>query len=274
MIGPDTLFGPGIFHAKKTAFPDGKLYYYTTHYYDHLVNVDSTKQLATSSVVYPILRFIPTDKAVFLPDKYAVVDAINQTSLTDLGTTIFIENNANIESLTNETSVSKINDRPDALNNSLKHIPEVELLRIWRESLNTLDQLKGFRSIEISQEPFEIIDFNSNQINMNVTAPEDGYVFFGDGFHKSWTSFVDGEKQQIYKTNINFKSVFVPKGTHNVIFQFDPKPFKYAAIGSIIAQFSAFLFILLTLWILSRNSPIFARRTTKSSRRYVYQPKR
>ena len=105
---------------------------------------------------------------------------------------------------------------------------------------------------------------------MNVATTEDGYVFFGDGFHKLWTSFVDGEKQQIYKTNINFKSVFVPKGKHNVIFQFNPKLFKYAAITSVTVQFSAVLFILLAFWLLSRKHKIKSSNLLDANT-YIFQ---
>ena len=171
-----------------------------------------------------------------------------------MGNITTYENNTNEENTIKRKSFRYIDDR--------LVIPKEsggDDIALQIKAQNALDQLKGFTSTEKSQEPFEIVDFNSNQINMNVTATEDGYVFFGDGFHKHWKSFVDGKKQPLYKTNINFKSVFVPKGKHNVIFQFDPKPFKYAAIASTIVQFSAFLFILLAFWRLSRNSRNFTR---------------
>ena len=110
---------------------------------------------------------------------------------------IFIENNTNEEHTVKRKSFRDIDDRLVIPKESGGDHSALQI-----HAQNALDQLKGFTSIEKSQEPFEIVDFNSNQINMNVTATEDGYVFYGDGFHKHWKSFVDGEKQPIYKTNI------------------------------------------------------------------------
>ena len=186
--------------------------------------------------MYPILRFIPADKVIFLPDKYAVVSAINQTSVGDLGKYIFIEGGTEVVIINSllESQLNRANGEFERLESSQLHT-----------HIGT---------------SIQVVEYGPNQLIVKVIAPEDGYVFFGDGFHKHWTSFVDGENQTIHKTNVNFKSVFVPEGKHNVRFQFDPKPFKYAAIASIITQFSAFLFILLALWLLSRNSPIFTRK--------------
>jgi len=236
VIGPSNLFSPGVFQARKTALPDGNYFYFTSDYYDYLLNISSAKQPATSSILYPILRFIPMDKVVFLRDKYAVVNAINQTSVGDLGKYIFIEGGTEVEKINSllENRLNRDNNELELLENS--QLPTHRVARI------------------------DVVEYGPNQLIVDVIALEDGYLFFGDGFHKHWKSFVDGENQTIHKTNVNFKSVFVPEGKHNVRFQFDPKAFKYAAVVSTFTQFTSILFILVTSWVLRGSRRRVGRR--------------
>ncbi|MBU1870366.1 MAG: YfhO family protein [Candidatus Omnitrophica bacterium] len=81
-------------------------------------------------------------------------------------------------------------------------------------------------------------------IRILVSVPEDGYLYFGDGYSKHWKAFVDHKSAKIEKTNINFKSVFVPKGNHEAVFIYDPRLFKLSVLLYLLGNLT-FLIILL-----------------------------
>ena len=81
---------------------------------------------------------------------------------------------------------------------------------------------RGRRSVEGSKMMYDIIGFNPNRLSVNIEAAENGYFYFGDGYSKHWKVFLNSKEVKIYKTNVNFKSVYVPKGKHRVDFVYDP----------------------------------------------------
>ncbi|MBU1870236.1 MAG: hypothetical protein KJ818_07190, partial [Candidatus Omnitrophica bacterium] len=105
----NSFFGHELYKTEKAAFPatlkadiDNQFrsfpeqalwdhLYMTSYYYDYLVNIRLGKQLATSSVIYPIINFYPLNNVVWGKDKYEVAKSINNTSLKELGKVIYIE---------------------------------------------------------------------------------------------------------------------------------------------------------------------------------------
>ena len=250
-----TLWGYETYSSTKTAFPnifklllykkfapDYDHFYMTKYYYDYLVNVTPYKQLATSGVIFPILNFYPERNAVFISNKYAVVEKINNLTISELNKYIFIEKNEN-EKLTSP-DVSYFFDSKKYINYG-----EDELSKF----VNHLDQkYLGYKNIS-----YTIKDYNSNKVSLNINVPENGYFYFSDGYSKYWKAFVDDKETKIYKTNMNFKSVYVPMGKHKIDFIYDPVFFRY----SLYAYFAGNLIAITVIILLYLNS---RRETTVS----------
>jgi len=81
--------------------------------------------------------------------------------------------------------------------------------------------LKYKNELEYSVERY---DYNS--FDMNVFSPESGILYWADGYDKNWHAYIDGKEIPIYRANINFKAVILPKGTHKIIFAYNPFLFK------------------------------------------------
>ena len=56
---------------------------------------------------------------------------------------------------------------------------------------------------------------------------------------------MDNIQSEIYKTNINFKSVYVPKGAHNIEFVYDPVFFRYSLYAYFAGNLIALSILLL-----------------------------
>ncbi|MEW6535183.1 MAG: hypothetical protein AB1454_06130 [Candidatus Auribacterota bacterium] len=62
-------------------------------------------------------------------------------------------------------------------------------------------------------------------IEISLFEPASGNTFFllNDTYYPGWKAKTNGTDTQIYRTNYAYRGIFVPKGTENIIFYFDPK---------------------------------------------------
>jgi len=243
----NSFFFHEIYNVEKAAFPgivrlirsklSGENYfanwdhfYMTTYYYDYLVNVKYEKQVVTSHIISPILNFFPKENAIFVDSKYDVVEQLNTRSLSDLRKYIFIER----DTVKNTSSF----DVSQLFNPS-------NYVRYTKEELNNFDQSLHLQYSANEEVSLNIIDYDINNLSLSVETPYDGYVYFGDGYSKHWKAWLDGEQTKIEKTNMNFKSVYVPEGVHKVDFLFDPFLFRYSLYLYVIGNL-----MFLTLFII------------------------
>ncbi len=227
-----TFWGHEVYGVKKIAFPNALKvllsdktaprwdyfprwdhFYMTKYYYDYIVNILPSTQLLTSSVKAPILNFFPDKNAIFVDNKYEVVKKIDQMSLKKLGKYIFIEKDKD-KKLTSPDVSDFFDSR--------------KYLKYSKKELSDFNRVLNFAPTESSAVNYEIKDYNVNKLSLVIDAPGDGYFYFGDGYSKDWKAYVDHMQSEIYKTNINFKSVYVTKGRHKIDFIFDPVLFRYS----------------------------------------------
>lgn len=86
----------------------------------------------------------------------------------------------------------------------------------------------------------EILSYTPNKIKIKTNSSGNSLLFLSDTYYPGWEALVDGNKTKIYRTDYTFRSVFVPKGSHNVEFVYDPLNFKLGLIG---ASFGLFLLL-------------------------------
>ncbi len=221
-----TFWGHEVYSAKKIASPSvlknylskefapsWDHFYMTKYYYDYIVNILPNTQLVTSSVKAPILNFFPDKNVMFVDNKYEVVKMMNKQDLKKIDKYIFIEKNEN-ENLTSPSASDFFNSD--------------KYLKYSKKELSDFNLGLNFAPSEINTVNYEIKDYNVNKLSLVIDAPGDGYFYFGDGYSKDWKAYVDHMQSEIYKTNINFKSVYVTKGRHKIDFIFDPVLFRYS----------------------------------------------
>lgn len=235
-----SFFGHEIYHVRKAAFPlvvrnlqlavyrlhepkydeslketagRGDHFFMTDYYYDSLVNIDLPKQAVTFNITSPILNYFSKENSISLKDKYAVVNSINQSSLLALRSRIFIEQ----EQKSNPPAfgVAGFFDSKNFLNFSLTE------LALYRDALKVRSEVNPDVKIQI-------IKYDVNYLSLSVETPYEGYLYFGDGYSKHWKAFLDGKPIKIEKTNINFKSIPMLAGKHDVLFLYDPMFFRYS----------------------------------------------
>lgn len=94
-----------------------------------------------------------------------------------------------------------------------------------------------------------ITSYEPMKVKLEAQMADDGYVFLSDTYFPGWNAYVDGQKQTIYEADYAFRAVFVPKGTHSLLFMYEPLSVQIG-IGLCIFGSTAFIGM---LWILYRQ---------------------
>jgi len=74
----------------------------------------------------------------------------------------------------------------------------------------------------------EVEEFNPNELKLKIHAERDCFLYYSDGYDKSWRAFVNDKESKLYKANLAFKAIIIPEGAHEVRFLYDPKFYKFS----------------------------------------------
>lgn len=63
-----------------------------------------------------------------------------------------------------------------------------------------------------------IVKYGENEVDIETGNKGEGFLVISDIFYPSWKATVDGKSTYIYKTDLTFRGIVVPKGQHKVRF--------------------------------------------------------
>ncbi|MEK9176173.1 MAG: YfhO family protein [Patescibacteria group bacterium] len=65
----------------------------------------------------------------------------------------------------------------------------------------------------------KVTKYQDNEVVIETNNPEDGFLVLTDSFYPTWHARIDGEQEiKVYRTDYNFRGIFVPKGKHVIRF--------------------------------------------------------
>ncbi len=79
---------------------------------------------------------------------------------------------------------------------------------------------------ELKMERTAIKQSSYNAVDMKVSTNQKGILYWADGYDKWWNAYVNGKEVPVYRANINFKAISLPKGTSTIRFVYNPILFK------------------------------------------------
>jgi len=85
---------------------------------------------------------------------------------------------------------------------------------------------------------YAIENYNYNSFEIKVSTDNKGILYWADGYDKNWHAYINGKEVPIYRANINFKAISLPKGASAISFVYDPFWFKaglFVFYGTLIA---------------------------------------
>ena len=88
--------------------------------------------------------------------------------------------------------------------------------------------------------------YTPNRIRISVDAKCDDTLLSSEVWYPGWVAYVDGKKTDISKTNDAFRSLFVSRGKHTIVYEYHPTIFL---IGAAISMLS----IAVLFWITKKS---------------------
>lgn len=105
----------------------------------------------------------------------------------------------------------------------------------------------GYERNEVS-----ILRYEPNFVEMKAEAANPSWLYFSDTYYPGWKAWVDDKLVKVYRANYAFRSLFVPPGSHRIVWRYVP---RFFAVGLALSLLSALL--ILTAFL--RNGPIKLR---------------
>jgi hypothetical protein len=81
----------------------------------------------------------------------------------------------------------------------------------------------------------KIINFSANKIQLQANAKCNSILSTSEIYYPGWIAKVDGMETTIYKSNLAFRSIYMPSGIHTVEFYYRPTIYYFSGIISFIS---------------------------------------
>lgn len=89
---------------------------------------------------------------------------------------------------------------------------------------------------------------------LSVNAPGNNFLVFAATYHpKGWKAKVDGVETKIFRANHAFMGIVVPKGKHNVTFEYAPDSFYLARTVSLVLSSLTFIGLFIGIFLERKN---------------------
>lgn len=79
----------------------------------------------------------------------------------------------------------------------------------------------------------DITEYGMNNIKLDVSTDENGFLFLSEIYYPDWKAFVDGKETEIFRADYSLRAVYLEKGNHKVEFVYDSKEFNLGSKVSI-----------------------------------------
>ncbi|HEX2967106.1 MAG TPA: YfhO family protein, partial [Syntrophorhabdaceae bacterium] len=70
-----------------------------------------------------------------------------------------------------------------------------------------------------------LVSQKANSVTLEADSDNDAFLYVSDTYYPGWRAYVDGRRTKIYRANLAFRAVQVPKGKHTVVFKYVPMSF-------------------------------------------------
>jgi uncharacterized membrane protein YfhO len=195
-----------------------------------------TKNGVITSFDSPLLNILGTKYVVVSKkvnnsiDKDGVIDSKLQSSqfsqVFDYGSVVVLENAKALPRAYQTTVVMKKNPQE-----MLGMLTDQEFLL---NKITLSEDLDITGSGDITNQP-TFIKLSNNHTQVMTDSPTDSMLVVLDNYYPGWEAKIDGVSTKIHKVNYSFRGVLVPKGQHQIDFDYNPQSLKSGLTLSLVS---------------------------------------
>ena len=89
----------------------------------------------------------------------------------------------------------------------------------------------------------QLVSYLPNKIIFNTKTKDNYLLFLSDVYYPGWSVMVDNNSSDIYRANYAFRAIYLPKGTHQVVFGYRSTYFRWGLIMTIISSMTILLIV-------------------------------
>jgi hypothetical protein len=123
--------------------------------------------------------------------------------------------------------IENVKDERAALERVMALGPELRSVVVIEGSFpKFLADLSLSEKEEAIQERVQIVKYTARQVKVDVETSSPGFLILGDTYFPGWKAHVDGKRVRIYRADYLLRAVAVGKGSHRVVFLYQPLSFR------------------------------------------------
>lgn len=111
------------------------------------------------------------------------------------------------------------------------------------------EKMNGTIDFGVTQGGIQLVLYASNKVILQYVADNDAFLYLSDTYYPGWRAYVDGKETKVYRANLAFRAIEVPKGRHTVVFKYVPMSFYIGLALTIVG-------IALCTWLWRRDGRV------------------
>jgi hypothetical protein len=112
--------------------------------------------------------------------------------------------------------------------------------------------LVGPLSPQNEPDQVEFVDYAASSAKVKTSLSAPGILVISDVYYPGWQAYVNGSQTHIYATNLMMRGIYLPAGTHEIQFIYEPSSFRvglYISGGVLISV----IILLVVTWKLGQS---------------------
>ncbi len=67
----------------------------------------------------------------------------------------------------------------------------------------------------------KMTNYSLNRIEFDVNTSENGMLYLSEVYYPAWKAYIDGKETEIYRADYCMRAIYISKGNHKVVFEYD-----------------------------------------------------
>ncbi len=160
----------------------------------------------------------------------------------------------------------------DEINGNAWFVHSVEFVANADEEMKALDSLHTKEKVIVNEvfkkmlpatqfskdslATIKLTSYKANEIKYKSTTTKEQLAVFSEMYYKNgWNAYIDGKLVPHFRVNYVLRAMIVPKGTHEIIFKFEPTVIHTGSIIT-LTSFVAFMLIILSCFLVLKKRNI------------------
>jgi hypothetical protein len=128
----------------------------------------------------------------------------------------------------------------------LKRMFDLNLVNPASHAVLFGEDLKEIGATSFSKAGVSVEEYGNDRVVIRTSSAGQSFVVLADQYYPGWKALIDGKESRIWKVNGVLRGVVVPRGEHEVVFEYSPLWLKASISAALIIAVAALVIIFIT----------------------------